>query len=92
MPKAWGFCGFFVVEFWLAQFAPGRFAILVALSGQLQVVRMPSGRLVKSMACGKEHCIVVTYDGNAYAWGKGDKAGLSCFHHLMAPCYFLDIM
>lgn len=71
MPKAWGFCGFFVVEF-----APGRFAILVVLCGQLQVVRMPSGRLVKSMACGKEHCIVVTYDGNAYAWGKGDKAGL----------------
>jgi len=42
--------------------------------GDSQVVRMPSGRLVKSMACGREHCIAVTYDGNAYAWGRGDKA------------------
>eukprot|EP00438_Fugacium_kawagutii_P008443 Skav217424 [mRNA] locus=scaffold1729:24412:31718:+ [translate_table: standard] len=45
---------------------------------EIQVVRMPSGRLVKSIACGREHCIVVTYDGNAYAWGKGDKAGTCC--------------
>lgn len=36
---------------------------------------MPSGRLVKSIGCGRDHCIAVTYDGNAYAWGKGDKAG-----------------
>lgn len=41
-----------------------------------KVVRMPSGRLVKSMACGREHCIAVTYDGNAYAWGRGDKGQL----------------
>ncbi|CAJ1342480.1 unnamed protein product [Effrenium voratum] len=41
-----------------------------------KVVRMPSGRLVKSVACGREHCIAVTYDGNAYAWGKGDKGQL----------------
>ena len=37
---------------------------------------MPSNRLVKSVSCGREHCIAVTYDGNAYAWGKGDKGQL----------------
>lgn len=37
---------------------------------------MPSNRLVKSISCGREHCIAVTYDGNAYAWGKGDKGQL----------------
>ncbi|CAK9000823.1 unnamed protein product [Durusdinium trenchii] len=41
-----------------------------------KVVRMPSGRLVKSIGCGRDHCIAVTYDGNAYAWGKGDKGQL----------------
>ncbi|CAE7194424.1 HERC1 [Symbiodinium necroappetens] len=45
-------------------------------TGSLQAVRFPSGRLVRSIACGREHCVAVTYDGNAYAWGKGDKAWL----------------
>eukprot|EP00913_Durusdinium_trenchii_P025566 g23996.t1 len=48
----------------------------VPLSWVPKVVRMPSGRLVKSIGCGRDHCIAVTYDGNAYAWGKGDKGQL----------------
>ncbi|CAE7643215.1 UVR8 [Symbiodinium sp. CCMP2592] len=41
-----------------------------------KAVRFPSGRLVRSIACGREHCVAITYDGNAYAWGKGDKGQL----------------
>ena len=46
---------------------------------------MPPERLVKSVACGREHCIAVTYDGSAYAWGKGDKAWLHVLLHVLKP-------
>lgn len=41
-----------------------------------KLVRMPMGKIVKQLACGREHCLAVTIDCVAYAWGKGDKGQL----------------